>query len=57
MGRGQNEEDSLVPDAVNLRVPSTWKRDRLCSPGELGPRGCIHKVVAELGGDLIYFCT
>lgn len=56
MGRGEKEEDSLVPDAVNLRVPSTWNRDRLCSRGELGPRGRVHKVVVELSDGLIYFC-
>lgn len=53
---GGDEEDSLVPEALNLRVPSTWKRNRLCSRGELGPRGHVHKVAAELGDGLIYFC-
>lgn len=55
-GEGEKERDSLVPDAVNLRVPSLRKGGRLCSRGKLGSRGRVRKVMAELGDDLIYFC-
>lgn len=34
----------------------TWRKGQIGSCGELGPRGHAHKVLAELGDDLLCSC-
>jgi hypothetical protein len=55
-GKERGGERKKKPMLLTLGFLPTWRRDRLGSRGEPGPRGDAHKVVAELGDDLICSC-